>query len=58
MDPMVTKFRPRMNEVVGLPRNFKKKNPKFTKKDYPPLTGYTAIHIGKVLNNHYSLKRE
>lgn len=44
---MVTKFRPRMNEVVGLPKDFKKNNPKSTKKDYPLLTGYTALHIGK-----------
>ncbi|KAG2201741.1 hypothetical protein INT47_002001, partial [Mucor saturninus] len=45
MDGMVTKFRPRMNEVVGLPKDFKKSNPKSTKKDYPLLTGYTALHI-------------
>lgn len=53
---MIAKFQPDMNCHVTLPKDFKKSNPKAKKANYPALTGYTALHFGKFINEFITLK--
>lgn len=47
---MIAKFQPDMNSHIALPKDFKDSTPKAKKSDYPALTGYTALHLGKFIN--------
>lgn len=47
MREVIKQFKPSMNDYIELPYDYKKENPKAKKSEYPNLTGYTALHIGK-----------
>ena len=42
---VIEMFRPDMNAVVQLPKDFFKNNPKRSKSEYPAWTGYSLLHI-------------
>ena len=42
---VIEMFRPDMNAVVQLPKDFFKTNRKRSKSEYPPWTGYSVLHI-------------
>lgn len=44
-----------MSAVVKLPKDFLKKNPKAKHQNYPPYTGYSALHLGKFVNKQTSI---
>jgi hypothetical protein len=37
-----------MNSTIGLPKEFKEKNPKAKRSEYPALTDLNVLHIGKL----------
>jgi hypothetical protein len=49
MSKVVSTFKPDMNTCIQLPKDYKKNNPKAKKSDYPVSTGYTALHLGKII---------
>ncbi|KAI9264234.1 hypothetical protein BDA99DRAFT_51448 [Phascolomyces articulosus] len=42
---VIEKFHPDMNTVIQLPKDFFKNNPKRSKSEYPPHTGFSALHM-------------
>lgn len=48
MQNILSAVKPDLNDCVALPKDFKKEKPDAKRADYPVLTGYTALHFGKV----------
>jgi hypothetical protein len=47
-----------MNQVISLPKDYKELNPHAKKSVYPALTGYTSLHIGKLIKYCFSCKSD
>lgn len=48
MQKLLSVAKPDLNDCVALPKDFRKEKPDAKRADYPALTGYTALHFGKV----------
>jgi hypothetical protein len=45
-----------MNSTIGLPKEFTDNNPKAKRSEYPELTGFGVLHLGKFYYwSHYVL---
>lgn len=51
MSKVVSTFKPDMDTCIQLPKDYKKNNLKAKRSEYPVSTGYTALHLGKIIKS-------